>query len=92
MMGTNHYLTRVASGEDSSIFITSAGMGAQTPPALFLSIPEADCAETSTTPTNKSSASLNETTQHRKIMAERFTYHFVIAVWRTKDAAIRRRM
>jgi FtsP/CotA-like multicopper oxidase with cupredoxin domain len=41
MMGTNHYLTRVASGEDSSIFITSAGTGAQTRPALFLSIPEA---------------------------------------------------
>jgi hypothetical protein len=43
-MGTNHYLTRVASGEDSSIFITSAGKG-KTRSALFLSIPEADCGD-----------------------------------------------
>ena len=38
-MGTNDYLTRVASGEDSSIFITSAGTG-KTRLALFLSISE----------------------------------------------------
>jgi hypothetical protein len=39
MMGTNHYLTRVASGEDSSIFIASAGNG-KTRSALFLSFPK----------------------------------------------------
>ena len=33
---------------------------------------------------NKNTASLNETMQYRYIIAERFTYHFVIAVWRAK--------
>jgi hypothetical protein len=44
------------------------------------------CADASTKPTNKSSASLNETMQYRKIIAKRFTYHFVIALWRIKKA------
>jgi hypothetical protein len=44
------------------------------------------CAGASTTPTNRSSTSLHETTQHRNIIAERFTYHFVVAMWRTKQA------
>jgi hypothetical protein len=37
MRDINQYRTRAASGEDSSIFITSAGPG-KTRPALFLSI------------------------------------------------------
>jgi hypothetical protein len=35
---------------------------------------------------NKSSASLNKKMRYRKIIVERFTYHFVVAVWRAKRA------
>jgi hypothetical protein len=42
------------------------------------------CADASTTATNKSTANLNESMQYRKIIAELFTYHFVVAVWRAK--------
>jgi hypothetical protein len=38
------------------------------------------CGDASTTTTNKSNANLNGLMQYRKIIAERFTYHFVIAV------------
>jgi hypothetical protein len=41
---------------------------------------------------NKSSASLNETMQYRTIIADRFTYHFVLAVWRIKKAESARSM
>jgi hypothetical protein len=44
------------------------------------------CADASTTLTNNSSASLNGTMQYLKIIAERFTYHFAVAAWRTKAA------
>jgi hypothetical protein len=44
------------------------------------------CADASTPATNKSNASLNGTRQYRKIIAERFVYHFAVAVWRAKDA------
>jgi hypothetical protein len=37
------------------------------------------CADASTTPTNKSSASLNETMQYRSIIAEP-SYHFGVAM------------
>jgi hypothetical protein len=44
------------------------------------------CADASTTLTNNSSASLNGTMQYLKIIAERFTYHFAVAAWRTNEA------
>jgi hypothetical protein len=44
------------------------------------------CAVAPTTLNNKSSANLNKTMPYRKIIAELFTYHFFVAVWRAKEA------
>lgn len=44
------------------------------------------CAHVPPTLTNKNSASLNKAEQYRKIIAKRFTYHFVVAGWRIKKA------
>ena len=49
MRGTNQYLTRAASGEDSSLNIASAGTG-KTRPALFLLIHQSDQYQIGTLP------------------------------------------